>query len=440
MIVIKFGGASIGNAAKIQNLKTIVKQNISKKPIVVVSAVNGITDMLIASSKEAVEGKFSQYENIVKKHKKLLQELNLPENTVDSELEELSKGLNEISQTKKLTKRTLDYIMSFGERMSSKIISSFLNNYGIKAKPFNSWDIGLMTDSNFGSANVVEKSLEVVRTNLLHINEIPIITGFIGKDKNGEITTLGRDGSDFTASLLGSALEAEEIQVWKDVSGLMTADPRLVTEAKCLDKISFEEAAEIAFFGTKVLHPKTIEPAVKKQIPVKILNICDPTCKGTTIFEHIDNEEGIKAIAFKRHVVLFNVTSSKMLYSHGFLKKLFAIFDKYCISVDMISTSEISVSLTIDNYESDEQLNEIKKELENFSKVSLKRNMAIICVIGKGLRYNGRISAEIFRTLAEQNVNIEMISQGASKISIGLVIKNNALEKCVKSLHRSFWG
>jgi len=439
MIVMKFGGASIGNAANIQNLKTIVKQNISKKPIVVVSAVNGITNMLIESANEAVEDKFSQYENIVKNHKELLRELDLSEDLVDKELEDLNKCLNGISLLRELTKRTLDYIMSFGERMSCKIISSYLNNHGVKAKSFNSWDIGLMTDSNFGSANVVRKSLEVVRANLLNIHEIPIVTGFIGKDKNGEITTLGRDGSDFTASLLASALNAEEIQIWKDVSGLMTADTGLIKKAKCLDRISFEEAAELAFFGAKVLHPKTIEPAVEKHIPVKILNICEPTCKGTTIFDSINNEEGIKAITFKRNIVLFNVVSSKMLYSHGFLKKLFTIFDKYCISVDMLSTSEISVSLTIDNYESEGQLNEIKRELEDFSKVSIERNMAIICVVGKGLKYNGGISAEIFRILAEQNVNIEMISQGASKIGIGFVVEDNVLEKCIKSLHKKFW-
>lgn len=264
MIVMKFGGTSVGSAANIQNLKTIVERNKSRKPVIVVSAVSEITDMLIKAAYEVPKNQFSQYNNIVKRHKELLHELDLAENLVDEELENLNKCLNEIALLGELTKKTLDYIMSFGERMSCKIVTMYLNNHGTRAKAFNSWDIGLRTDSNFGCANVLQKSLTTVRANLLDINEIPVVTGFLGKDKNGEVTTLGREGSDLTASLIGSALNAEEIQIWTDVDGLMTTDPKIIKEAKTIDRISFEEAAELAFFGAKVLHPKTIEPAIKK--------------------------------------------------------------------------------------------------------------------------------------------------------------------------------
>jgi len=439
VIIMKFGGTSVGSAANIKNLKTIVEQNKTKKPVIVVSAISGITDMLIKAAYEASKNHFSQYKNIVKRHKELLNELGLSENLVDEELENLNKCLNGIALLRELTKRTLDYIMSFGERMSCKIIAMYLNNNNVRAKAFNSWDIELITDSNFGCANVVQKSLDTVRANLQNIEEIPVVTGFLGKDKNGKITTLGRGGSDLTASLIGSALSAEEIQIWTDVSGLMTADPKVIEEAKTIDRISFEEAAELAFFGANILHPKTIEPAMKKHIPVKILNIHKPMCKGTTIFDYNDSKGEIKAIAFKRGIVVFNIISSRMLSSHGFLKKIFTIFDKYGISVDMLSTSEVSVSLTIDSYESEEQLQKIKRELEKFCEVNINKNMAIICVVGEGLKFSSGISGKIFQTIAEQNVNIEMISQGASKISIGFVVKNDVLEKCVKSLHKSFW-
>jgi aspartate kinase len=432
MIVMKFGGTSVGSAKRIKAVANIIKQNLNREPLVVVSAVGGVTDRLIEAADKALNGSCNISE-IQEKHSKILSELNLSEDLVKNELKELNKLLNNISVVKEVTTETLDHVTSFGERMSSKILAAYLNNLNVKAEAHNAYYLGLVTNDIYVDAQPLPVTEENLRKNLNNRNAVPVIT----KNKAGNITTLGRGGSDYTASIVGTALDVEEIQIWTDVDGIMTADPKIVKDAKTIDKISFNEASELAYFGAKVLHPRTILPAMEKNIPVRILNTYNPSGKGTLILKEANKSEQIvKAIAFKKNINLIGICSTRMLMAHGFLARLFKIFDKYKVVVDMIATSEVSVSVTVDK---DENLDNVVKELENIAKVKLEKNKAIVCVVGEGMRHTKGVAGKLFATLGNKGINIEMISQGASEINIGFIVGNEYVEKAVQVLHREFF-
>ncbi|MBI2974282.1 MAG: aspartate kinase, partial [Deltaproteobacteria bacterium] len=270
----------------------------------------------------------------------------------------------------------------------------------------------------------------------LHSAHVPVITGFIGKDKNGKITTLGRGGSDYSAAIIGAAINADEIQIWTDVSGVYSADPRIVKNARKIEKISFAECSELAYFGAKVLHPKTILPAMNKNIPVKVLNTFEPENSGTIILSEMKkSDEIVKALTCKKNITLININSTRMLFAYGFLARVFYVFDKYNISVDMISTSEVSMSLTIDK---DMNLDKAVEELNQIATTNIVRNKAIVCVVGVGLKNETGIAGKIFSLMGQHKINVEMISQGASEINISFVVENDEAEKAVKLLHREF--
>ncbi len=437
----KFGGSSVGSAERIKATSNIIISQKEKKPIVVLSAVCGITDKLIAASKKAFEEGITDIKEIADKHSKIIKELNLNESLIKKELEELKDVLEVISKIKEDSKKILDIVCSFGERMSVKIVAAYLNSIGIKSESYNAYDIGFVTNSEFTNAELLPSSYGLIKESLSGIEPIAIITGFIAKNKKGQITTLGRGGSDYTAAIIGATVGAEEIQIWTDVDGIMTTDPRIIKEAKSIPKISFNEAAESAYFGAKVLHPKTIVPAVEKDIPVKVLNSFNPEHEGTTIVKECTNCEGIvRIISLKRDNTILNITSTRMLNAHGFLAKVFEIFARFNISVDMIATSEVSISLTIDNQTDKKSIREVIKKLKEFSCVTVQENKPIICLIGNGIKNTYGLGGKIFAELGKNNINVEMVSQGASEVNVGFVVDRKDAEKAIRCLHKRFFG
>ncbi|HLG23764.1 MAG TPA: aspartate kinase, partial [Candidatus Nanoarchaeia archaeon] len=356
---------------------------------------------------------------------------------LENDFRELS-GLFNKSKNRHIDNELLDLFQSYGERMSSKIISAYLNKCKIKSKAFCSWELGLRTDSDFGNAEPLESSYHSIKKKIKTLDLVPVITGFIGKNEDGKITTLGRGGSDYSAAIFGSAIDAGEIQVWTDVDGMMSTDPKLVRAARTIGEVSFSEASELAYFGARVLHPKTMLPAVKKNIPIKILNSFNPKNHGTTILSRsFLSRQPVKAIAFKKNVTLVHIESTRMLGAIGFLARIFYIFDKNRKSVDVVSTSEVSVSITLDNCGS---IDHIIKELKEFSNVEISKGKSIICVVGEGIKNSRNLISRTFSSLEKSRVNIEMISQGASKINLTFIVNEKDLEKSVKILHREYFG
>ena len=430
----KFGGSSLKDSKTIKEVKNIIHSSLKEKPIIVLSAIKGVTNLLIKSIDESHKGTFTSYNKIIKIHRKIITGLKLDEDIIIPELEELKKALDKLKNRKECSKRTSDYVYFFGERLSVKIVAEYFNKCNIKSEPFVSGDIGLLTDSQYGNAHVLPISYKKINRKLKGINVIPIITGFGGKDKKGNYTTLARGGSDYVASIIGAALKAKEIQIWTDTDGIMTADPRIVEDAITINEINFEEASEMAYFGAKVLHPKTIYPAIEKNVPVKVLSTFNPKNKGTIIGNKIRNHEEVSSISYKKDVNVINFSSINMIYSYGYLSNIFRIFKKYKTSIDMISTSEANVSMTLD---SSHNLNQIVNELKNLGDVTVHKNYGIIYIIGEGVKKDklgiiSRISCALV------GFNIKMVSHCFDGIGIGFLVDTKDVEKCINLLHREF--
>lgn len=439
LIVMKFGGTSVGNAERIINVADIVKSHIKRNPVVVVSAVTKITDALIRLAKECAEGKGDgTLIHIGDVHYGILDQLKIDKALLKDNLEELKSLAAKAKSSRNLDAKDLDCFQSFGERMSSKIVAEQLKKIGIRAKAFDAWELGFLTDSKFGSAEPLKIAYSNLNKSIRKLKVIPVITGFIGRTEDDETTTLGRGGSDYTAAVIGAAISAEEIQIWTDVNGIMSTDPRIAANAKTIRKVSFAEASELAYFGARVLHPKTILPAMIRNIPVKVLNSFCPKNSGTTIVKKTGkNSHIVKAIACKRNITMINIESTRMLGAYGFLEQLFDIFYKYSKSVDVVSTSEVGVSLTIDN---DENIENIVEELKEISDVAVLKNKAIICVVGEGMRRTPGVAGKIFTALGKNRINVEMISQGASEINITFIVDGKDADKSVRILHKEYFG
>jgi len=438
MIVMKFGGTSVGNAERIAKVASLVKSRLKEKPIVVVSAVGGVTDLLIQTAEKTVEGTNPgpALKRFAEIHQAIFENLNIDNSFFEPFFQELSNVYEGISLLKEFTPRTRDLISSFGERISARITAACLEKQGVKSQAFDAWDAGFITTSEFSHAKLLAESPEKIKKILTGFNGVPVVTGFIGKDAAGNITTLGRGGSDLSASLIGAAVDAEAIEIWTDVSGIMTADPRLVPEARSIPFVTFQEAAELSAFGAKVLHPKTIEPAVAKNIPVLVKNTFEPEHPGTVIVAKHEAEQGLKAISLKKKIVRLNIYSTGMLEAHGFLARVFTILEQCGISVDVVATSEVNVSLTLDNIEG---LDRAKAALSEFAEVTVEKNSAIVAIVGEGLRETRGLAGKAFSILGEAGINIEMISQGASQINLTFIIASQDAEKAVKLLHQTFF-
>jgi aspartate kinase len=446
MIVMKFGGTSVESQEAINRVAGIVKQFESRRPVVVVSAMGKTTNKLLEIAREAAAGRREEALAIVNdirsahlSHGVALAgdaagELEPLLQARFDWLQDLVRGLAVVGE---LSPRSSDAIASLGEQLSSLIVTFAFRSAGMLAEHVDSRDI-IVTDDNFTHAQpVVDETNRRLREHVQPLAEksVVVMGGFIGSTVNGQTSTLGRGGSDFSASLIGAGLDAEEIQIWTDVDGMLTADPRVIPGGHRVKSISFAEAAEMAYFGAKVLHPATVLPAVEKNIPVLILNSRRPNVGGTKITANpTPCKNPVKSISCKRGVTIVNVNSSRMLMAHGFLRRMFEIFDRHEISVDMISTSEVSVSLTLDG---SNDLSDIVRELEEFASVKVDKGQALVCLVGENIRHTPGIAARAFGAFEG---NIRMISQGASEMNLGFVVSDEELPDVVAVLHKEFFS
>ena len=439
MIVMKFGGSSLENAERIRYIVDIIKMYLDKKPILVLSALGKTTDNLLDAGQKALKGTID-IEEIKNLHLKTCKELNIDDKPIVYLLEELTNLLNGISMLKELSARTDDYLVSFGERLSVRIVSQYLDKSGIKSNYFDAWDIGFVTDSQFKFAELLPETYQNIGNTFAELKEnytmTPVVTGFIAKDKNGNITTLGRGGTDLTASVIGSSLSVDEIQVWKDVDGILTTDPRIVKDAYPVDCISFEQASELAYFGAKVLHPRSIIPAMKKNIPVAVKNSYNPSHPGTKILNEIPGDDSwVKSITYKKNITLIHIVSSRMLGQYGFLAKVFQIFGDLQISVDVITTSEVSIALTLDN---DNNLDDLKYELQKIASVTVFQGKSIVSLIGD-IKHSVHILSKTMDIFREKEIAVQMISHGASKVNNSFIVDDKDAEQFIKQLHKLFF-
>jgi aspartate kinase len=453
MIVMKFGGTSVQDAQAIDRVAAIVRERLHERPVVVVSALAKITDQLLAMANAAGAGNRQKALELSRaareRHYNCASDLLgthafeqiAPELEADFDgLDELLRGVVAVGE---LTARTTDTISGFGERVSSKIAAAAFSQRHINAAHVDSRQC-IVTDANFGKAvpqfeETDSRLAETVKP-LLERKLVPVMGGFIAATREGVTTTLGRGGSDFSAAIVGASLNAERIEIWTDVDGMMTTDPNLCPDAKRIKCISFEEAAELAYFGAKVLHPATLLPAIQKNIPVLILNSRnpshDPTTEGTRITATAPKSKNIfKAIAAKKRITVVDVVATRMLMAHGFLKSIFEVFANHRCPVDMVSTSEVSVSVTVD---SNESIAAIAADLARLADVKYEGRKAIVCLVGENIKSMPGIAAKVFSAIPD--VPIHMISQGASEINISFVIDENDVPDVVSRLHRTFFS
>ena len=399
------------------------------------------TDHLLEAADLAVKGTVD-VKKIMELHNQTEKELGIKADSLVALQEELQQLLTGISMLKELTKRTRDYLVSFGERMSVRLMAAYLKKEGLTADYFDSWDIGFVSDSNYMSAELDDCVWQTIPE---HLNDykngksdvIPIVTGFIAKDKAGHITTLGRGGSDLSATMIGSAMQAEEIQTWKDVDGILTADPRICPEAKPVSEVTYEEAQELAVFGSQVLHPRSMVPCIKSGTPVRVKNSYNIQSPGSIIVaKHSAKPNRVCAITSVKHVTLIDIVSTRMLGAAGFLAHIFNQFLKWNISIDVVATSEVSVSLTINT---DADISGLLEDLKKVADVEVKQEkaiIAIICDVGS----TSSILADGFKALNENGINVQMISQGASKVNISFICDDCQSKDVVKILHKAYFG
>lgn len=451
MIVMKFGGTSVEDARSIRNVSNIVRTHVHRAPIVVASACAGVTGALLSLAKSALLGgrgnALGQVEHLRVRHRRIAHELFTGDIlfTVQSQIDAMMDELRDIAKSitilGELTGRSLDTFVSFGERLSTLLLFHQSMLDGIDGVLINAQEI-VITNDEFTNATPLfdetVKRAEAVLRPRVEAGQVVITQGFLGATLDGIPTTIGRGGSDYSAAIIGAALGAEEIQIWTDVDGVMTCDPRVVPNAQLVSRMSFREAAELAYFGAKVLHPSTIVPAVKRDIPVHVLNSKRPQAPGTVILRELDSapHSGVKALAFKEQITLITIDSTRMLMTHGFLSKVFEVFARNQKSVDVIATSEVSISLTVDN---EENLDQIVAELSRFAEVGLSPRKAIMCVVGEGLKDSRRVLTRVFSTLENCSVPVSMISLGASEINMTFVVDEVHTTKAARALHNEFF-
>ena len=453
MIVMKFGGSSVESAAAIERVAGIVKARVDRHPIVVVSAMGKTTNKLLAIAETAVSGKRDEYIRQIHDlrdfhSREARQIVSLAhraalDQVLDDHFDELTELIKGIAVLGELTPRSIDAVSSYGERLSSFIVSLAFEHFDMPAVHVDSRRVIITDHRHTQAAPIYPETYRRLEDTVepLAKNRVVVMGGFIGSctsetHPEGVTTTLGRGGSDFTAAIVGAGVRAEEIQIWTDVDGMLTADPTILAGGHRVKTISFAEAAELAYFGAKVLHPSTVIPAVERDIPVLILNSRRPEVPGTRIVaQAVPCGNVVKSIACKRRITLVNIHSTRMLMAHGFLHRIFEIFDRLETPVDMVATSEVSVSLTIDNTA---RLDKICAELSEFSEVSIEPDQAIVCLVGDNIRYTPGVAERVFRAL--HGINVRMISQGASLLNLSTVIAENGLKPAVAALHKEFFS
>ncbi|MGH9498493.1 MAG: lysine-sensitive aspartokinase 3 [Terriglobales bacterium] len=448
-IVMKFGGTSVQDANAIARAANIVKARLGEKPVVVVSAMAKVTDQLLAMGRAAGAGDrktaldFSR--GLRERHYMTAGELlgtgvfTQFHSQLESDFEALDELLRGIAAVGELTPRTTDHVAAYGELLSSKIIAAAFAAKGLNAVLVDSRECMVTDAAHQRAAPLIDETTQRLRTKvqpLVAAGKVPVMGGFIGATKAGITTTIGRGGSDFSAAIVGAGLDAERIEIWTDVDGMLTTDPNICPDARRIKLISFDEAAELAYFGAKVLHPATVLPAIQKNIPVYILNSRNPGCEGTRIEARVPHcRNFFKAIAAKKRITIIDVAAPRMLLAHGFLRAIFEAFDRHRVAVDVVSTSEVSVSLTVD---SNESIPALAADLAKLADVKYEGRKAIVCLVGENLRETPGIAARVFGELSDTKVR--MISQGASEINLTFVIEEDDVPAVIQRLHKAFFS
>src|SRR5215467_2051660 len=449
MLVMKFGGTSVEDSRAIDRATAIVRGRLSQKPIIVVSAMAKVTDQLLAIARAAGSGDrdtpLRLSRSLRERHYNTAGELlgtgvfTQFHTELENDFDELDELLRGIAAVGELTPRTTDHVAAYGELLSSKIVAAAFSSRGINSTLVDSREC-IVTDNGHTRAvpllDDTNEKLQATVPPLVSGGRVPVMGGFIAATRAGVTTTIGRGGSDFSAAIVGAGLGADKIEIWTDVDGMMTTDPGLCPDARRIKVISFHEAAELAYFGAKVLHPATLLPAIQKNIPVYILNSRNPSCDGTRITARAPRCRNVfKAIAAKKRITIIDVAATRMLMAHGFLKSIFEAFDRHRIPVDVVSTSEVSVSLTVD---SNESIPALAADLAKLADVKYEGRKAIVCLVGENLREIPGIAAHVFGELSD--VKIRMISQGASEINLTFVIDEDQVPAVVQRLHARFFA
>jgi aspartate kinase len=448
-LVMKFGGTSVADANAMSQVCRIVGQAVNGgAPVVlVVSAMSGVTDSLLAASRAARDGNLRAVDDgiggIRSRHWNVVRELFQHEGDAQllaelaHEIDDVRAVLTSVGVLHELTPRGTDRVAAAGELMSSRIVAALLNRTGISARWVDPRRT-LVTDANFGAATPLPATVEAVGREIgpvLASGAVAVIGGYIGASEDGITTTLGRGGSDYSAAIVGAALDASEIQIWTDVDGMLTGDPRVIPDARPVPQLSFEEASELAYFGAKVLHPSTILPAVERSIPVRILNTMRPESPGSVITGRSSSSAPLTAIACKRNVTVVDVTSTRMLAAHGFLKRVFEIFERHATSVDVVTTSEVSVSMTVDD---DRRIEAIERDLAGLASVRVEGGMAIISAVGDNLRADPTIAVQVVEAFGR--LPLRMVSQAASRRNVTVVINDADVPAAMSRLHAQFFA
>lgn len=451
MIVIKFGGTSVGAVDRLRTAISIVEERRDLRPVVVVSALAGVTNQLVDASTRAASGELQEALEIVRdireRHEAVAHELVQQKGDyLDAFLRQLGRHIDQISTIlhgnallREVTPRAHDKIVAIGEKLSSVLFAYTMRLRMLPGIHVDSEEV-VVTDECFGeAAPLMDATREMAARTLLPELErghIPVMGGFIGRSQNGATTTLGRGGSDYSASIVGAAIGAEEIQIWTDVDGMLTSDPRVVPQAKIISLLSYEEAAELAYFGAKVLHPRTMVPAVDRSIPVRVLNTHNPSSPGTLITSAGDSEKrGPRAIAMKKDVTAIHVVANAMLGTSGFLAKMFEVFRALDVSVDLIATSEVSVTVTLDDERHAEALT---SELEKYGTVEVRENQTVIGIIGRELLSDPATSDRVFSAI--ETSRLLMASYGATRMNLSLVLDGVDPDEAVRSIHDALFG
>lgn len=455
MVVMKFGGTSVADRAAIERLIGIVRrqreregQSVAPGPAVVVSALSGVTDRLLGVAAEAgagdAQGALHNLRDLRARHV-TVSEVVIDETLrhevragIDREFDELERIVAALSVLREVSPRWLDTIAAAGEIVSSRIVAAALDAHGLHGAWIDARRVIVTNADHTAAAPLFDETtaaLEAAVTPRLASGQVPVMGGFVGATKDGVTTTLGRGGSDFSGAIVGSCLQAAEIQIWTDVDGMLTADPRIVAAPRVVPHISFAEASELAYFGAKVLHPATIQPAVARDIPVRILNSKRADAPGTLITAERPPAEGLTALASKKHVTVVDITSTRMLMAHGFLRRLFEIFERHMTAVDVVTTSEVSVSVTVDDRR---RLPAIVQALSEFADVSCEHDMAIVCAVGEGLQREPQLVGRVLQAVGD--VPVRLLSQAAARRNITFVIRESDVPLVLGRLHDHFFA
>lgn len=456
-VVLKFGGTSVRDGDAIRRAADLVAAELQRRPAVVVSAAAGVTDSLVAllervsnlgsrprehQGRDGDDPTQEHLDVLRARHRSILAELELPEDLVEARIDELGDLVHGMQLLREVTLRTRDLVSCYGEFLLAPIFAAHLESRGIPAQAWDGGELGIITDERFTRARPIAETYERIPTTLSGCarDAVPVITGFVGRTACGQVTTLGRGGSDYTASIVGRAIGAEEVQIWTDVDGILTADPRIVPAARRIHSLTFSEASELAYSGAKVLHPSTITPAMDRNIPVRVLNTGRPESEGTTIVGEYGPEDPplVRAIAHKTGVRVITVVSPRMLDRHGFISRIAGVFDRHLVSIDMISTSEVSVSLTTDHPVADDAA--VIRDLESFSSVEVEGGRGMVSVVGGGLGESSSVVGDIFQIVSTTGAQIEMISYGAARTNLSFLIEEQRVPEVVSALHVKYFG